>query len=299
MPQLAQHSAAELWELSRDHYVCAAKLEMVLPQVQDQQLKSTLAKHCQEFRQIAQRLDQFLGVQQGIMGVTPGPSFGTPTFGTGAGGGAMGTAGGVLGGNAGWGQGYTGGITSSVAAPTSYSPIQHQPMTGAHPNDVILVGTCLRDCKSLAVQCVHAATELSQPARNYVYEIAGYHLRLAEEHYNWLKQRQLYASPKVNPQDIQEYGRALQTISSIGEQVAANSRSVQAPYGVGMNPTQFTGSVASGQQGIHHAQYPRAGQHSQHQHHGQHGQQHGHQHQSGGSPATGQGSHRAGFAPRI
>lgn len=294
MPHLAQHSAAELWELSRDHYLGAAKLEMVLPQVQDQQLKTTLTKHAQEFRQIAQRLDQFLGVHQSPAGGSFGGSFGSPSFGTatpptgtgfgiGTGvTGVTGTVGGTFGTNAGWGQGHPGAMTSSIGTATAYSPVHQQPVTGAHPIDVILVGDCLKQCKSMAVQCVHAATELSQPARNYVYEIAGLHLRLAEEHYNWLKQRQLYASPKVNPQDIQEYARALQSIASIDQQVAANSRSMATPYGMGGGPAQFTSSIAQGQPGAPHRQYQQHGHQQQHSQHQQHGLHQHRQHQQHG-----------------
>lgn len=182
MPQIAQHEAAELWELARDHFVSASTLSLMANAVQDPQLRSMLTQHCQRHQQIGQQLQQFLQ-QPGSTPLTPSATWTNPH------GSAIGsTAAGMMGG--------------SLTAP-----------------DVIAAAACLEECKTLAVKSMIGATESSQPARNFLFQIAGEHLRMAEEHYHWLEQRGFYASPRAEQTAIQDYVQKLNLISSAAMQL--------------------------------------------------------------------------------
>src|SRR5690606_7136881 len=54
--------------------------------------------------------------------------------------------------------------------------------------DALAVAECLKDCKCMSVNAMRAATEAAQPIRNTLYQVAGEHLRYAEQHYHWLEQ---------------------------------------------------------------------------------------------------------------
>lgn len=193
MPQIAQHEAAELWELCRDHAVAASKLQMAAQMCQDPQLRQTVQRHAQEFQQAAQRLYQLL--QQ------PGQS---PYAGT------WQTAPGAT-----WqvNPGQAMGQASAYAA--GYGPGSYG--AGVQPVDVMVAGDCLRMCKTFAVQCVWGATEAAHPAREVLYQLAGEHLRMADEHYRWLEQRGVYASPKADQTTIQQYSGKLQQLMAMSQ----------------------------------------------------------------------------------
>lgn len=181
MPQIAQHEAAELWELARDHFITATTLNLLTNAVQDPQLKSVLWQHGQRYFQIGQQLQQFIQ-QPGQAPIShTAPSTGAT-----------------------WINPYGGGVGS-----TGYSA-----GSSLTAQDVLAAATCLQECKNMAVKSMIGATEASQPARNFLFQIAGEHLQMAETHYHWLEQRGLYASPKADHQSIQEYIQKLNTISS-------------------------------------------------------------------------------------
>lgn len=197
MPHIAQHEAAELWELCRDHAVAATKLRMASSMCQDPQVRNTLQRHAQEFQQAAQRLYQLLQ--------EPGQSAYAGTWQTGPG--------------ATW-QTAPG---QAVGQAGTYAPAygaQHGGQAyagGVQPTDVVIVGDCLRMCKTFAVQCVWGATEASHPARQVLYQLAGEHLRMADEHYRWLEQHGVYASPKADYAAIHEYTGKLQQLMAMGQ----------------------------------------------------------------------------------
>lgn len=178
MPNVAQHEAAELWELSRDHLVIGAKLEFLCNQVRDTQLRSTLEQHARRCRQIGQQLQGFFHGGHGQSAST----FSSQPAGT-------------------YGSSY--GMSSANM--------------GTQSLDAIVAADCLKDCKSLAVRSMTGATETSQPARNFLYQIAGEHLRMAEEQYHWLEQRGLYASPRSDQSTIQQYTQALSQVAQAGQ----------------------------------------------------------------------------------
>src|SRR5690606_38255404 len=60
---------------------------------------------------------------------------------------------------------------------------------GGQSVDILAAGEALKDFKHLAIAAVRGATESSQPARNTLYQLAGEHLQMADQHYRWLEQR--------------------------------------------------------------------------------------------------------------
>lgn len=191
LANITQHEAAELWEIARDHHLAGAKLLWMAQGVQDPHLRSMMQQHAQRFQQVAQQLDSFLhdGVAQAQ---AMGSSQPWQASGQGWQGSFMGTA----------GQGGQTGMTSQ----------------SQHPIDVLAAGECLKECKSMAVKCMWSATEASQPARGFLQQLAGEHLHMAEQHYRWLEQRGLYASPKADQQAIQMYNQKLHQIAQSGQQ---------------------------------------------------------------------------------
>lgn len=66
--------------------------------------------------------------------------------------------------------------------------------------DALAVADCLQDCKHLALRMVVAATEASdRHLRRTLYQMAGQHLEMAEQHYQWLRGRGLYTVPPATP----------------------------------------------------------------------------------------------------
>lgn len=227
MPHIAQHEAAELWELCRDHAVAAAKLRQALGTCQDPQLRDQLQRHAQHFQQAAQRLYQLLqepgaaayaGTWQAATGVTwqatPGPGVGQV--------------------------GTYAGPQAGMQAGQAYG-------AGIQPGDVVLAGDCLRLCKTFAVQCVWGATESSHPAREALFQLAGEHLRMADEHYRWLEQRGVYASPRADQAAIQQYTGKLQQLMTMGQATApyAYAAAAQASPSYGY-PGAGQGAMAGG-----------------------------------------------------
>ncbi|GAB6877036.1 hypothetical protein [Thermaerobacter litoralis] len=259
MPQMAQHQAAELWELCRDHAVAGAKLRALASCCQDASLRQTLERHAGEFQQAAQRLMGFLQ-DQGAYGTygaygqhgqagphgqagtwqwTASTAWQSPYQ-------AQWQAGGAAGTGAAWNaQPYGHGVNQVFGA----AGAQGQPL------DIALASDCLRMCKTFAVQCIWGATECSEPARSYLHQLAGEHLRMAMDHYHWLERHQVYASPRIDQQAVQEYTHKLQQLMQVGQAVAAQGLAPanrafapagaagagagtvnQAPYAYGTNP---------------------------------------------------------------
>ncbi|HLS88680.1 MAG TPA: spore coat protein [Sphingobacteriaceae bacterium] len=209
MSNITQHEAAELWEMSRDHMNMGIRLQWLAQSVQDPQLKSTLQRHVQHFQQAAQTLQSMMGESRGHQH-SPGQyqSFH----------------------NHGHNQ-YSSGQSTYTTGQSFYG--SHSQQSSVQPFDAVVVMGCLNDCKAMAVKCVWSATESSNPARQYLYQLAGDHLRMAEEHYHWLEQRGLYASPKADQQVIHQYTHTLNHIAGAGSQIM---------QGLGQYQTQGAGT---------------------------------------------------------
>ena len=211
MPQMAQHQAAELWELCRDHAVAGAKLRALASSCQDASLRQTIERHAGAFQQAAQRLMSFLqegsyGAHAGVYGQTAHP-YGQGTAGTWQ---WQGAASWQSPYQAQWQAGPGAGATwqAQTAGYGTNPPIHgtnqfHPAGVQAQPLDIALASDCLRMCKTFAVQCIWGATECAEPARSYLYQLAGQHLQMAMDHYRWLEQHQVYASPRIDPQAAQ------------------------------------------------------------------------------------------------
>lgn len=199
MPQIAQHQAAELWEVCRDHLVGASTIRMMAQGVRDPQLRSMLERHAQDFDRAAQRLQQFLH--------EPGAGSQAPAYGDY-------TA-------SGYGQPGAQSWTGQPAGQNAWSgPNAGYGAPGMNPYDVTAAAACLDKCKSMAVKCTIGATEASQPARSYLHQLAGEHLRMAEEHYHWLERHGAYASPKADYSAINDYSQKLRQFAQAGQQLA-------------------------------------------------------------------------------
>lgn len=246
MSNVSQHAAAELWELARDHFVSAAKLEWMSPQVSDPQLRSTLEQHARRFRQVGQELEGFLG------GRSMGGSFGSTGF-YGGSQSFSGSTGFQSGQGFQTGQSFQSGqgfqSTQSFQAPgyqTSYGSFG-----SGQSIDTLIVADCLQCCKAMAVSCIIGATEASQPARSFLHQLAGEHLQMAEQHYHWLEQRGMYFSPKADQQAIQGYTNTLNQIAQAGQS------GVQSRYGGGSQyATQATHTYGTGISASQYSQQP-------------------------------------------
>lgn len=217
MSNITQHEAAELWEMSRDHMNMSIRLQWLAQSVQDPQLKSTLQRHIQHFQQAAQTLQSMMGESRSAQH-SPGQyqSFGH---------------------NHGHNQ-YSQGQSTFPTGQSFYGSGTQQ-SSGVQPFDAVVVMGCLNDCKAMAVKCIWSATESSNPARHYLYQLAGDHLRMAEEHYHWLEQRGLYASPKADQQVIHQYTHTLNHIAGAGNQIMQSLNQYQS-QGVGTGVPQST-----------------------------------------------------------
>jgi len=161
--------------------------------------------------------------------------------------------------------------------------------------DGTVAAACLDKCKSMAVKCTIAATEASQPARSYLYQLAGEHLRMAEEHYHWLDRHNAYASPRADHTAINDYSQKLRQFAQAGQQLAqriASGYIPQAvaqggPTAVGVAPehTQSGWSVAPG--GMSYT--PGSGMHQTAS--GQHATWSSHEFESRGYAPTQHGGH--------
>ncbi|ADU52104.1 hypothetical protein Tmar_2023 [Thermaerobacter marianensis DSM 12885] len=214
MPQMAQHQAAELWELGRDHAVAGAKLRALASCCQDASLRHTLERHAGEFQQAAQRLMSFLQDQAPYGGQYGPGQAGTWQWQS----------------PAAWQSPYQAQWQTGAAGGPSWQNPSYAHGTNqvfgaagiqAQPLDIALASDCLRMCKTFAVQCIWGATECAEPARTYLHQLAGEHLRMAMDHYRWLEQHQVYASPRVDHQAVQEYGQKLSQLMQVGQAVAA------------------------------------------------------------------------------
>lgn len=184
MSTIAQHEAAELWELSRDHYVSASVARQMAQRCNHQGLRQALQRHATLFQQAAQQLQASLHGQGGH------------------------------------GQGFTHvniGIPSQAMSHDQLAG-NGQHLGHATAEDALIVANCLARCKSMALKCIQGATEAAQPARSLLYQIAGLHLQTAEEYYHWLEQHGLYAAPKADAQTIQQYSQTLQNIANLAQQ---------------------------------------------------------------------------------
>jgi len=229
MAQLAQHEAAELWELARDHMIAGAKIQMMSRQVQDPQLRSMLEQHARRFQQAGQQIESFLtqgghGTQQSF---TQFQSFQGNQF------------------QANQSFGQSTGMGHGMSQGSSFQTITQN-------FDLLVAGDCLKECKHFAIACMWGATEASQPARNFLYQLAGEHLHMAEQHYRWLDQRNIYASPKTNPQDISEYNQKLRQISQAGQQVVQQAQYQFAGQAQGFGGTQHQYGTQQQQWGTQH-----------------------------------------------
>lgn len=238
MSHITQHMAAELWEVCRDHAVAATKLRALAPFCRDQQLRGALERHAAEFQQAAQRLMQFLqapGSQAGSWQSNWQSSWHgiwqshTPA---------------------------TGQVTHGVSWQAHGNAVVGQPahghVAGQQALDVILAADCLHQCKTFAVQCVWAASECSEPARSYLYQLAGEHLRMAQEHYRWLDQRGIYAHPQADQAALSDYANKLGQLIHAGDTAAAGLHGSPAPAGAYARPADGSYSFQSGGPYGHH-----------------------------------------------
>ncbi|QIA27802.1 hypothetical protein DYI95_010025 [Thermaerobacter sp. PB12/4term] len=249
MPQMAQHQAAELWELCRDHAVAGAKLRALAGSCQDSTLRQTLERHAGEFQQAAQRLMGFLQEQGGY-----------GTYGRYGQDGQQGQAGSWQWPAAAWQSPYqaqwqAGGDATWQSQPQAHGTNQVYGAAGiqGQPLDIALASDCLRTCKTFAVQCIWGATECAEPARSYLYQLAGEHLRMAMDHYRWLEQHQVYASPHIDQHAVQEYTQKLHQLMQVGQAVAAQglvpAQRGFATAGAGMHQAAHGGAGAYGTHG--------------------------------------------------
>lgn len=255
MPQMAQHQAAELWELCRDHAVAGAKLRALASSCQDASLRQTIERHAGAFQQAAQRLMSFLqegsyGAHAGAYGQTTAHPYGQGTAGTWQ---WQGAASWQSPYQAQWQAGPGAGATwqAQTAGYGTNPPIHgtnqfHPAGVQAQPLDIALASDCLRMCKTFAVQCIWGATECAEPARSYLYQLAGQHLQMAMDHYRWLEQHQVYASPRIDPQAAQEYVQKLGQLVQVGQAVAAQGL---APANRVAAPAGMAAATAAGQGG--------------------------------------------------
>jgi len=245
MANLSQHEAAELWELARDHFITAAKLQFLGQHAHDTQLRSLTEQHVRRLEQAGQQIaglisqdgtsmqanHGFQSYQQNFSQFQSAPSF----------------------------TGQQGGLGASSTGQTGLSfgnqggSFQYQ--TNAQGIDVLIAGEGLKDCKRMAIALVLGATESSQPARNILYQLAGEHLQMAEQHYRWLEQKGIYASPKADYQAISEYSQKVRQISQAGRQASQEHMAFH------QQTTFQSGQFGQGQQyGTHSQTYGTQGQ---------------------------------------
>lgn len=238
MPNISQHEAAELWEIARDHYTTGAKLQFLCQHVQDTQLRSMLEQHSRRLLQVGQQVAGFLGQE-------------SPGF-----------------------QGHNahGSMQSSHQSSQQFAQFQSAPSysqqygapsaslgQGGQSVDILAAGEALKDFKHLAIAAVRGATESSQPARNTLYQLAGEHLQMADQHYRWLEQRGIYASPKADHQSTAEYSHKLRQIAQAGQQAAqAHTGQAQTFFGQAQgvpSPSYQQGTAHMGQQYTGHTSH--------------------------------------------
>lgn len=224
MSHFSYHEVAELWEITRDHIVTGSRLNWLTQSVQEPPLRQSLQQFSRQLQQEGHNLLNLIR--------SGGQGSGQP---------------------GGQNQqqmqslGSFGPSSSQQSQPLSPSAMnQGQPSfssTSAHnymtqpvnqsapvqPLDAIVVMGCLSDCKALAERCIVGATEAGQPARNYLYRLAGEHLQLAELAYQWLHNRGLYAAPTAAPQATQQIVQTLEHISNATEQIARSLQQHQEP----------------------------------------------------------------------
>lgn len=231
MPHISQHEAAELWEIARDHFTTGAKLQFLCQHVQDTQLRSMLEQHSRRIMQVGQQVAGFIGQD--------GTSFQSHH------------AQGSLQSSQQFAQ-----FQSAPSYGQQYSGSQGF-QAGGQSVDILAAGEALKDCKHLAVSAVRGATESSQPARNTLYQLAGEHLQMADQHYRWLEQRGVYASPKADHQTTSDYSQKLRQIAQAGQQIAMTGGQTQQLFGqsqhLGTQPYQQPGQTHPGQQYGAHA----------------------------------------------
>lgn len=204
MANISQHEAAELWELARDHFTTGAKLHFLCQHVHDTQLRATMEQHARRIQQAGQQISGFIGQT----GMGQGTAMGTS---------GIGTQGSFQSQQFGQFQSAPsyGGHTNSGSLTASTQTAQ----SGSQSIDILAASECLKECKRMAVAAVWGATEASQPARNVLYQLAGEHLQMADQHYRWLEHRGIYASPKADQQTVGEYTQKLRQISQAGQQI--------------------------------------------------------------------------------
>lgn len=260
MANISQHEAAELWELARDHFTTGAKLQFLCQHVQDTQLRATMEQHARRIQQAGQQIAGFIGQNgmgtQSSTGLGAQGSFQSQQF------------------------GQFQSAPSYAQTNAGTQGLSHQ--TGGQGIDILAAGECLKDCKRMAVAAVMGATEASQPARNVLYQLAGEHLQMADQHYRWLEHRGLYASPKADQQTISEYTQKLRQISQAGQQAVQQ-------FGGQTQTQQFFGQ--SHQYGAQTQQFGGAS----HQYGGASHQYGGYQHQSPGTQTSFSGAGSTGF----
>lgn len=222
MANISQHEAAELWEITRDHIGTAARLNWFTQGVRDPQLRQTLQRHAQHFHQAAQTL---AGMLQNHPGQQPPMPYQHNQHNQ-----------------------HNQQNPQSLPNQQGRSPQPNQQGNSmVQPLDAILVLDCLADCKSMAVNCIRGATEASQPARAYLYQLSGEHLRAAEEHFQWLDQRGLYAAPSADDQIIHQYAQTLNHIANAGMQMVQDMNQYQTQIPGAPQPAYSSGYGPTGQ----------------------------------------------------
>ncbi|QIA26627.1 hypothetical protein DYI95_002955 [Thermaerobacter sp. PB12/4term] len=97
--------------------------------------------------------------------------------------------------------GYTAPPSAWMPEAAQQGPAQAAGVRLADP-DALAVADCLQDCKHMAVRMMIAATEAAdRHLRRTLYQMAGQHLEMAGQHYEWLRRRGLYTVPPA-PADL-------------------------------------------------------------------------------------------------
>lgn len=260
MANISQHEAAELWEIARDHFTTGAKFHFLCQHVHDTQLKATIEQHARRMQQVGQQVTGLIGQTGANQGTTMGTGglsaqgdFQTQQFGQ-------------------FQSAPSYGQTNSGSLGTSGQSMQGT-HTGIQSTDILVASECLKECKRMAVAAVWGATEASQPARNILYQLAGEHLQMADQHYRWLERQGMYASPKADQQTIGQYTQVLGQISQAGQFVSQQFTSQAHQFGgqthqFGTQTSQFAGQTQP--YGSHSYQYGGPSQqYGGYQHHAQ------------------------------
>ena len=97
--------------------------------------------------------------------------------------------------------GYTAPASAWRPEAAQSGPVEAGAVRLADP-DALAIADCLQDCKHMALRMMVAATEAAdRHLRRTLYQMAGQHLEMAGQHYEWLRRRGFYTVPPA-PADL-------------------------------------------------------------------------------------------------